>query len=97
MKKIIVMSGLSGAGKTFTCTHDPELKDLPQLDIMDIFRKQRGITSTSAFPAFLGEVQMFINQNDAIVLEAYFRPGSRQRDMLIWIAEEFAAWSSFVN
>jgi hypothetical protein len=87
MKKIIALSGVSGVGKTYARTHDPDLKDLPQLDIMDIYRKYPGIVPERAFGGFLGEVQMLINKHDTIVLEAYFRPGSKQRMMLEWIAE----------
>jgi len=91
MKKIIAMSGVSGVGKTWARTHDADLKELPQLDIMDVYREYPGISPTGAFSQFIGKVQTLINRNDCIVLEAYFRQGSRQRILLEWTAETVGA------
>jgi len=39
MMKVIVLTGVSGTGKTHARLNDPELKDLPYLDIPDICGK----------------------------------------------------------
>jgi hypothetical protein len=39
MKRAIILSGVSGTGKTYTRTTAPELKDLPHLDIAEVYRE----------------------------------------------------------
>ncbi|NIV30035.1 MAG: hypothetical protein GWN58_11200, partial [Anaerolineae bacterium] len=38
MKKAIILWGVSGTGKTHARLNDPKLKDLPYIDIADIYR-----------------------------------------------------------
>lgn len=87
VKTIYALSGGSGIGKTFTRTTDPKLKDLPYLDIADIYSTCPGVTAAVAWSLFEEELIPLLEEQPAIVLEAYFRPGSFQRKRLEYIAE----------
>lgn len=94
MKKIYVMSGISGSGKTYTRTHDPNLKDLPALDIADVYREHMNLGPRDTFAIFLDRIIAAMEEHDAIVVEAWFRPGSFQRKYLEYYAE-YNGWEVF--
>ena len=39
MRKVIVLAGVSGVGKTHARLTDPTLRDLPCVDIADVYRE----------------------------------------------------------
>jgi hypothetical protein len=90
MKKIIVLSGVSGVGKTHRRTSDPTLKQLPFIDIADIYKEHPGISKLTAFGRMMTSTEMLLRETDTVVLEAAFLPGSRQRDWL-------TVWADFLN
>jgi hypothetical protein len=87
VKTIYALSGGSGIGKTYTRTTDPMLKLLPYLDIADIYNTCPNVTAAMAWSLFEEELIPLLEEQPAIVLEAYFRPGSYQRKRLEYIAE----------
>jgi hypothetical protein len=87
MKTIYALSGGSGIGKTFTRNTDPKLKDLPYLDIADIYNQCPGISAAMAWSLFEEALIPLLDEHSVVVLEAYFRPGSYQRRRLEYIAE----------
>ena len=82
MKKLICLSGISGVGKTYRRTTDPKLKDLPYVDIADIYCDNPGIDAGQAFVMMYNEAMMLLEEHDTVVLEAWFRSGSRQRQFI---------------
>jgi predicted kinase len=87
MKKIIALSGISGVGKTYTRTHDPELMSLPCIDIADIYTQHPRCSPETALGIMINEMVAKLEDADIVVLEAYFRRNSRQRSTLEWAAE----------
>lgn len=90
MKKIVALSGVSGVGKTYRRTTDPALKDLPCIDIADIYKEHPGISKLTAFGRMMTSTEMLLRDDDTVVLEAAFLPNSRQRDWL-------TVWADFLN
>ena len=83
MPKFIVLCGVSGVGKSYRRTTDPDLKDLPFVDIADIYRDNPGMQPRQAFSMMLNEAFGLINDGkETVVLEAYFKPKSYQREGL---------------
>jgi hypothetical protein len=88
MPKFICLSGLSGVGKSFRRTTDPKLKDLPYVDVADIYRSNPGIQAKDAFSMLINEAFGYITDGaETVVLEAYFKPASFQRRTLEYYAE----------
>jgi predicted kinase len=85
-KTIHALSGVSGAGKTHHRKNDEHLKTLPYLDIADIYaefnRDHAECTPDTALMIFIDRAQKLLADHDEIVLEAYFRKGSKQRRWL---------------
>lgn len=79
MKKVIALSGISGAGKTYHRTQDPVLKELPCIDIADIYAENPGIEPGQAFGVLINKTIEMMETNDTVVLEAWFRRESSQR------------------
>jgi hypothetical protein len=86
MPTIYALSGVSGVGKTYTRTHDPKLKDLPCLDIADMYVLSPGASPQEAHTMFAARYIEMMAGGD-FVLEAYFRRGSTQRMWLEYHAE----------
>jgi hypothetical protein len=99
MPKFIVLAGLSGVGKTYRRTTDPALKDLPYVDIADIYRDNPGgIPPRDAFSMLINEAFGYINDGaEAVVLEAYFKPGSFQRKSLEYYAEGSSVQVEYID
>jgi predicted kinase len=83
MKKAIVPSGVSGTGKTYARLHDPALKDLPYVDIADIFREFPEFDWHDALYALLKRIRLLLQKHDVVVVEGYFLPGTTSRNILI--------------
>jgi len=99
MTRFIVLAGLSGVGKTYRRTTDPALKDLPYVDIADIYRDNPGgIPPRDAFSMLINEAFGYINDGaEAVVLEAYFKPGSFQRKSLEYYAEGSSVQVEYID
>ena len=83
MKKVIVLAGVSGTGKTHARTHDPELKDLPHVDIADIYEEFPEFGWYEALYALLKRARLLLQKHDVIVVEGYFLDGSTSRRILV--------------
>ena len=81
-KKIIALSGVSGVGKTYKRTTDPELKDLPFVDIADFYAEFPFANSATVFQEALWRVDRLMDGNDTVVLEAALLKSSNQRNVL---------------
>jgi len=83
MKKAIILSGVSGTGKTYARTHDPELKDLPYVDIADVYREFPELDWSAAAGAVEKRAARLLQEHDTIVIEGYYLPGSTTRRWLV--------------
>ena len=81
-KKVIVLSGVSGTGKTHARLHDPELKNLPCVDIADVYREFPEFSWYEALPAMLKRMRKELEEHDTVIVEGYFLPGTRSRNAL---------------
>ena len=86
MKKIIVLSGAPGAGKTYARTNDPDLKRLPFIDIADVYKEFYPIEYPNAFATLIEKLIDNLQEHDTIVIEASFNKGSFQRMWLELVA-----------
>ena len=82
MKKVIILSGVSGVGKTYARTHDPELVDLPFVDIADIYAEWPEADRLNATMTLMLQVRVLLKKHDTIVVEGYFQKGSMSLRML---------------
>ena len=83
MKKVIILTGVSGVGKTYARTTDPELRDLPYVDIADVYREFPEFHWDQAIRACLKRVRKALERHETIVIEGYFLPGTRTRQWLL--------------
>ena len=85
MKKVIVLTGVSGVGKTHARLNDPELKDLPCVDIADIYQEHPEFDWSDALYTLLQRLRFMLREqeDEAIVVEGYFLPGSPSRRKLV--------------
>jgi len=83
MKKVIVLVGVSGVGKTHARLNDPELKTLPCLDIADIYEEFPEFGWYEALYALLKRARLLLQKHDAIVIEGYFLRFSTSRRILV--------------
>jgi len=81
-KTAIILSGVSGVGKTHARLNDPELKDLPHIDIADVYRKFPEFNWYEALYALLKRVREAFEGHNQVVIEGYFLPGSVSRATL---------------
>jgi hypothetical protein len=84
MKRVIVLWGVSGTGKTHTRLNDPELRDLPCVDIADVYKEFPEADWLMAYGIMERRVAKLLQAHDAIVAEGYFLPGSTTRRYLGW-------------
>lgn len=82
-KHAIILSGLSGTGKTRMRTRHPDLKDLPCVDIADVYRDMPGAPWADVMHEFLLRVREALDEHGTVVLEGYFLPGSTSQRMLL--------------
>jgi predicted kinase len=83
MKKAIVLTGISGTGKTYARLNDPALRDLPCVDIADVYREFPEFGWLDALHVLLKRVRLLLQKHDAIVIEGYFLPRSTSRTILV--------------
>lgn len=81
-KKVTVLCGVSGAGKTHLRTTDPDLCRLPYVDIADVYKEYPEFDSFVATSVACRRVCALLQQNDHVVLEGYFLPGTPSRKMV---------------
>ena len=89
MKKVIVLSGIPGCGKTWSRENSPELSALPFIDIADIYRIHE-----EKFPGYepldwctatlklLRLVREILPQKNVVVVEGCFLEGRPSRNLL---------------
>jgi predicted kinase len=82
MKRAIVLCGVGGTGKTHARLNDPELKDLPFVDIADIYKEFPEIDWSAAHAILERRMAKLLQEHDAVVVEGYFLPGSVTRQYL---------------
>ena len=81
-KRVIVLCGVSGVGKTHARLHDPELASLPFVDIADVYRDLDWAESYQVTLALATKTRKLLREHDCVVVEGYFIPGSLTRNML---------------
>lgn len=95
-KRITVLSGVSGTGKTYHRTH--ELAHLPFVDIADVYREnpfiERGAMATCAL---WDRAEKLLEENDEIVIEGYFLKGSESRRWLVSLAHRSYVEVEIIN
>jgi len=79
VRKVIVLAGVSGVGKTHARLTDPALKDLPCVDIADVYCEYPEFDWMEAFFALARRVRTCLEQCDTVIVEGYFLPGSTTR------------------
>ena len=82
MKKVIVLAGVSGTGKTHARLNDPELRDLPYLDIAEFYERWPEFDWYEALYALLKRARILLQNHNVIVIEGYFLEGSTSRNIL---------------
>ena len=82
MKKVIILSGVSGTGKTHARLTLPELKDLPFVDIADIYREWPEFDWQDAVVCLCKRVRKLLAEHDTVVAEGYFQKRSHSLRML---------------
>jgi len=82
MKRAIVLSGVSGTGKTYARLNDPELKDLPYVDIADFYKENADVHWAVAHALLKRKVAELLLEHDTVVVEGYFLPGTPSRNGL---------------
>lgn len=80
---IFALTGESGSGKTWYRQHNKDMKSLPYIDVAGIYAEFPGIDWLIAFNIVLERMGEILKDKPDIVVEAYFRPTSLQRQMLI--------------
>jgi predicted kinase len=81
-KRAIILSGVSGTGKTHARLNDPELKTLPHLDIADVYREFPELDWHEALYALLKRARQVFKTHDIVVIEGYFLPRTASRRVL---------------
>ena len=84
-KTLIVIGGVPGAGKTWYRTHQQELKDLPCVDIADVYmdHPMRSDDFTTIYSYFVKRLVNLLKTNDTVVGEGAFLPHSLTRGWLV--------------
>lgn len=81
-KKVIVLCGVSGSGKTWARTHHEALKDLPAVDVADAYRDNPEATYLEATASVVKQVKNLLLRYDTVVVEGYYLPNSLTRNMV---------------
>jgi len=97
LKKIICLGGVSGVGKTYRRTTDPELKDLPYVDIADIYSDNLNLTANVAFALMIDKLIVLLEDHNTVVLEAGFFPEGSQRQHVDYIAQQNDAQVKYIE
>lgn len=81
-KQVTILCGVSGSGKTHRRTTDPGLRDLPYVDIADVYREFPEFDSYVATAVVCKRALALLRQTWHIVIEGYFLPGTPSRQQL---------------
>jgi predicted kinase len=81
-KKIIVLCGVSGVGKTYARENLSELRDLPCVDVADVYLDDPAITWVEATAGVISRTKKLLRHHNTVVVEGYYLPGTITRDML---------------
>jgi len=100
MKTLIILSGVSGVGKTRHRENHPDFKDLPCVDMADIYRDipniPRGISGTMAlWTRVAGKFKE--HGVDTVVAEGYFLKGTESRGCLVTMAKNAGVKVRIIN
>lgn len=82
-KKVTVLCGVSGSGKTHRRTTDPDLQRLPYVDIADVYKDFPEFDWSVATSVACRRVCVLLQQNDHVVLEGYYLPNTPSRAIVI--------------
>ena len=82
-KRVIVLCGVSGSGKTWTRTHDLRFKDLPYVDVAEIYRGYYDGDVIADWETVvddaIDQVKDLLEAHQRVVLEGYFLPNTGSR------------------
>jgi len=85
-KRVLVLCGISGSGKTRRRTRDPLLRRLPFVDVRDIYKAYEDQGDEADWETVVDdaiiEVQKLLETHDRVVLEGYFLKRSSSRRMI---------------
>jgi predicted kinase len=84
-KRLIVLSGLSGSGKTYARVNTPELKDIPYMDMAEIYLQNPDQSWGAALNLAFSGLEKFFYDHDTLILEGYFLKGSASRQWVEWM------------
>jgi len=87
LKTIIALCGAPGSGKSTYRTTNPETKDLPYLDVADIYAEYGNIRSEDAYAELLARLLKLLADHDKVVIEASHPKNHWQRTWLTYLAE----------
>jgi hypothetical protein len=77
---------MPGAGKTYSRTHDPELKNAAHVDVADVYDDFPGIDYGNAFGEVVNRIVRAMDLEQDIAVEAVFKNGGFQREWIDMIA-----------
>ena len=87
MKTLMILAGLSGAGKTHYWENN--LKDLPRVDMADIYAIKHTNQWYAALTEALAQIDWLMKTHNEVVLEGYFLNGSKSLDWVrYWCRRE---------
>lgn len=89
--KLIMLSGVSGSGKTWRRTHDPDLVDLPFVDVQDLYRAWPGAFAAEVAFQLRDTVRKALQRSLTVVAEGYLLRHSLGRDLLAGLAHQVGA------
>ena len=81
MPDVILLSGVSGVGKTYL-RQNSYLSDFPAVDIADVYDDLPSANWSEAVSALTAKVKKLLDDHDTVVVEGYFLPGTESRKML---------------
>lgn len=87
MKELIVLSGVSGTGKTRWRTEHPDFKNIPYVDIADIYKSIPNIPRGAAVVCAMWiRIASKLETHDTVIAEGYFLRESESRAVLLSMA-----------
>lgn len=82
VKKVGVITGVSGAGKTHLRQRAEELRGLPVVDISDVYRELPMVDYVRATLEVARRTRELLRSHAHVIIEGYFLPGSPSRLLL---------------
>jgi len=81
-REIIVLCGVSGAGKTYARKQLREFRRLPCVDVADVYMDNPGYTWLEATSGVIARARALLREYPTVVIEGYYLPGTTTRGML---------------